>query len=145
MVVNGERKDQSGQTEERGLKVVHPSTPTVPDPEVIDRAARRRFIKEEKARILREADQCKRGERGALLRRKGIYSSTLAKWRKQREKALAQWVEPQPPGPKPAEPQTLEARVAELEQENARLQRQLKQAETIIEVQKKSPRSWRFL
>jgi transposase-like protein len=131
--VNGEHKERLQPGGGRTLKVVQPG---IPDSEVTDKAAYRSFTKEYKARILQEVEQCERGELGALLRREGIYSSTLAKWRKQREKAMQQWLEPQQPGPKPAEPNPLEARVAQLEKENTRLQQRLKQAETIIEVQK---------
>src|SRR6516162_11567265 len=53
-----------------------------PDPEVREKARRRRFTAEYKRRILREADACtKPGELGALLRREGLYSSNLAAWR----------------------------------------------------------------
>jgi len=43
-----------------------------PDPEVLERPKRRRFTKEYRLAILREADACTRkGEVGALLRREG--------------------------------------------------------------------------
>lgn len=109
----------------------------VPDPEVSTKPERNTFTREDKLRILAEADQCKHGELGALCRREGIYSWTLSHWRKQREKAMQQWLEPQKPGPKPVVPNPLDERVAQLERENARLQQRLKQAEAVIEVQKK--------
>ena len=57
-----------------------------PDPQVVAKAERRRFSAEYKRRIVAEADGCtQRGEIGALLRREGLYSSHLDKWRKQRE------------------------------------------------------------
>lgn len=63
-----------------------PSTPFRPNPQVPERAARRRFTAAYKRRILKEADAChKPGELGALLRREGLYSSTLANFRKLRE------------------------------------------------------------
>ena len=66
------------------LRVV--PSPVVPDPEVGERAARRRFTAEYKLQVLREADQCAGvGELGALLRREGLYSSHLTTWRRQRE------------------------------------------------------------
>ena len=53
-----------------------------PDPEVTERAKRRRFTAEYKLRILREADACKGdGDLGALLRSEGLYSSHLTAWR----------------------------------------------------------------
>ncbi len=55
------------------------------DPEVVVRAQRRQFSVAEKVRILSEADACQgAGEMGALLRRKGIYSSYLTQWRRER-------------------------------------------------------------
>jgi transposase len=55
-----------------------------PDPQVSERATRRRFTVAYKLRILKEADAChKPGELGALLRREGLYSATLASFRKQ--------------------------------------------------------------
>jgi transposase len=57
-----------------------------PDPQVTQRATRRRFSAADKLRILAEADACNQpGQLGALLRREGLYSSTLASFRKQRE------------------------------------------------------------
>ena len=56
-----------------------------PDPQVTQRAARRRFSAADKLRILAEADACQPGQLGALLRREGLYSSTLASFRKQRD------------------------------------------------------------
>ena len=57
-----------------------------PDPQVVQHPTRRRFTAAYKARILKEADACsKPGELGALLRREGLYSSTLANFRKLRE------------------------------------------------------------
>jgi transposase len=55
-----------------------------PDPEVIQIATRRQFSSSEKRMLLAEADRCKeRGELGAFLRRKRMYSSMLSSWRKQ--------------------------------------------------------------
>lgn len=57
-----------------------------PDPQVTQRATRRRFSAADKLRILAEADACHQpGQLGALLRREGIYSSSLASFRKQRD------------------------------------------------------------
>lgn len=56
-----------------------------PDPQVSQRAPRRRFTAADKLRILAEADACQPGHLGALLRREGLYSSTLASFRKQRD------------------------------------------------------------
>jgi transposase len=107
----------------------------MPDPEVLAQAKRRRFTAEYKQRILAEADQCQeRGEIGALLRREGLYSSHLSKWRQQRAAGQLRGLRPKKRGRKP-DPQAAE--LARLQRENERLQTRLEQAETIIEVQKK--------
>jgi transposase len=134
MTANGEQKKQDLASNIRPIKR---GQDQVPDPEVSVKPTARTFTQQDKLRILAEADQCRHGELGALCRREGIYSWTLSHWRKQREKAMQQWLEPKQPGRKSAEPNPLEERVAQLERENARLQQRLKQAETVIEVQKK--------
>ena len=106
------------------------------DPEVAAVARRRRFTAEYKRRILEEADRCGPGQVGALLRREGLYSSHLTKWRTQRELALRCGLAPRKRGRKPQD-NPLAARVAELEHDNARLRGELKKAQIIIEVQKK--------
>ncbi len=103
--------------------------------EVRPKAERRRFSAEYKVRILAEADACtERGQIGALLRREGLYSSHLEKWRQQRARGMLQGLTPQVRGRKP---DVQAAEVARLQRENERLQARLQQAETIIEVQKK--------
>jgi len=114
------------------------STSPLPDPEVPERAARRRFTAEYKLRVLREADtDAGAGEIGALLRREGLYSSHLTTWRRQREQGALAALTPKKRGRSAAPVSPLARRVAELEREKTRLERRLKQAETIIEVQKK--------
>jgi transposase len=108
---------------------------TPPDPQVVPKAERRRFSVEYKQRILAEADTCtERGQIGALLRREGLYSSHLDKWRKQRERGVVQALTPQKRGPK-ADPQAVE--IAQLRRENEQLRTRLQRAEHIIDVQKK--------
>jgi len=111
---------------------------TVPDPEVRERAVRRRFTAEYKLRILKEAESCtKNGQLGSLLRREGLYSSNLITWKRQMEKGTLEALSPRKRGPKAKRPDPSARRIAELERENQRLQKKLRQAETIIDVQKK--------
>ena len=118
------------------LRVVPP--PAVPDPEVRERAARRRFTAEYKLQVLREADRCTAaGDLGALLRREGLYSSHLTTWRRQREHGALVALAPKKRGRSAAPVSPLARRVAELERDRARLERRLKQAEAIIDAQKK--------
>ena len=105
-----------------------------PSTEVQLRATRRRFTAAYKRQIVEEAAQCEHGEIGALLRREGLYSSYLAKWRAEYE---AGSLSDKPRGPR-ANPTAAE--VKRLERENARLQRKLEQAAAIIEAQKKLAR-----
>ena len=109
-----------------------------PDPEVVPMAERRRFSTGEKLRILEEADACiEPGEMGALLRREGIYSSYVSRWRQARDHGQLTGLGSQQRGPKPAADAALVREVARLRWENVRLQVRLDQAEAIIEVQKK--------
>jgi len=108
-----------------------------PDPEVVEKPGRRKFTAEYKERILREADRCAPGELGALLRREGLYSSHLTKWRRQRDEAIRAGLTAKQRGRKPQKPDPAAQRIAELQRENERLRQRLQQAETIIEVQKK--------
>jgi len=118
------------------LRVVPP--PVVSDPEVRERAARRRFTAEYKLQVLRQADQCAGvGELGALLRREGLYSSHFTTWRRQREQGALGGLAPKQRGRPAAPVLPLARRVAELERDNGRLARRLHQAEAIIAAQKK--------
>jgi transposase len=106
-----------------------------PDPEVAPRAIRRQFSAEYKLRILTEADECtKHGSIGALLRREGLYSSHLDKWRKQHARGALEGLAGQKRGRKP-DPQAAE--ITRLERENERLRTRLERAERIIDFQKK--------
>ncbi len=106
----------------------------VPDPEVPEKALRRRFTPAYKLRILEEAQQCtKPGQLGALLRREGLYASNLTLWRRQMQEGLV----PKKRGPVAHKTDPRPRRIAELERDNEKLARKLKQAELIIEVQKK--------
>ena len=104
------------------------------DPEVVEKASRRRFTAEYKRRIALEAEQCVQpGEIGALLRREGLYSSVVTRWRRQLRE------EPLTSTKKPSKKRKLTPaqQVARLERENERLKEKLRQAELIIDVQKK--------
>ncbi len=103
--------------------------------EVVAKAKRRKYSAEYKLRILREVEECKgAGEMGALLRREGLYSSLLSKWREQREAGSLAGLSSHRRGPK-VDAQAKE--LARLQRENQRLQEKLERAELIIEVQKK--------
>lgn len=112
-----------------------------PETEVTEKAKRRRFSAEYKRRIVREAASCtKTGELGALLRREGLYSSHLSKWREQIERGELEALGPKKPGPKakPADPR--DKKIAQLERDVAKLAARAERAEALVEVQKKLSR-----
>jgi transposase-like protein len=110
----------------------------VPDPEVSVKATRRRFTAQYKLHILQKAEDCANpGEIGALLRKEGLYSSNLTTWLRQKERGTIEALSPKHRGPKKRKPDFATRHIAELERENHALRQKLKQAETIIEVQKK--------
>ena len=109
-----------------------------PDPEVPAKARRRTFTAKYKLETLKEVEACTEpGEIGALLRRKGLYSSHLSKWRQQRDAGVLAGLTPKKRGRKPRKVSTEARRVSELERENALLRQELAKARTIIDVQKK--------
>ena len=108
-------------------------TAEIPDPQVPEKGRRRTFTAAYKLQILEAAEKAE--SVGELLRKEGLYSSHLTTWRQQRDSgALAALSRKR--GRKPQrDPHA--RRIAELERANARLQRKLRKAETIIAVQKK--------
>jgi transposase-like protein len=107
---------------------------SAPEPEVLATAKRRKFSASYKLEVLQQADACREpGQIGELLRREGLYSSHLSKWREQRDAgALRALGVKRGRKAKPVDPDK-----KRLERENERLRRQLDQAEKIIEIQKK--------
>ena len=103
--------------------------------EVVSKAQRRQYTAEYKLDILQESEACSLpGEIGAMLRREGLYSQLLAKWRDQRECGSLSALSQHRRGPKVDE-QAVE--LVRLQRENKRLLEKLKQAELIMDVQKK--------
>ena len=108
---------------------------TDPDPEVPERArGPRRFPAAYKARILAEYETLSKAEKGALLRREGLYSSLLTEWRRQRDQG-AQEALGRPAGRQPADPRDKE--IARLKHRTERLESELDKARKVIEVQGK--------
>ncbi len=106
----------------------------VPEPQVPERARRRTFTAKYKRDVLAEYEAADRTERGAVLRREGLYSSLITTWRDQRDKgALAALGKAS--GAAPADPAQREA--ARLRKENQDLRDELDRARQVIEVQSK--------
>ena len=109
-----------------------------PGPEVNEKPVRRQFKAEYKIRIIGEADGCTaKGQVGELLRREGLYSSHLSNWRRLREEGSLASLKPKQRGRKPKPNDDATQELQRLERENRRLTERLRQAETIIDVQKK--------
>ena len=106
--------------------------------EVLARAQRRGFTVEDKVRILREADRSRgSGEVGALLRREGLYSSQLSRWRRARERGELAGRGVRRRGPEPRVVDVRERQIAQLERENRKLRARAERAEALVELQKK--------
>jgi len=110
----------------------------LPDPEVPAKAARRRFTAEYKLRVLTLADACNTpGCLGKLLRHEGLYASNLDTWRGQRDRGVLSGLAPKKRGRKESVRDPLHTENEKLRKENDRLTNRLRQAEIIIDVQKK--------
>jgi transposase-like protein len=105
-----------------------------PDPEVPERARRRTFTAKYKLEILAAYDAAPEGEKGALLRREGLYSSHIVVWRRARDAgALAGLAVPR--GRKRRDPQA--ERIARLEAEKHQLEQELAKTRFVVDVQAK--------
>lgn len=111
---------------------------TAAEIEVSSKATRRRFTAEYKRQIVRAAERCtKPGEIGALLRREGLYSSHLRKWRDARDRGELEALAPKQRGPKATVADPRDRKLAEQERETLRWKKRAERAEALVEVQKK--------
>ena len=106
----------------------------VPEPEVAPRAKARTFPAAYKKKILTDLEGLSHSERGALLRREGLYSTLIRKWQLQAARDAGQGLTPQRPGPK-ADPVARE--LARLQRENKRLEAELAKSRRVTDVQAK--------
>ena len=81
-----------------------------------DRPRRRSFTAAYKARILAEYDTAPRGERGAILRREGLYDTHLIGWRKSAAASASNALQPRRPDPRDKEIEQLRVPVGSLRQ-----------------------------
>lgn len=113
-----------------------PDTEVEPIP-ALERRTRRVFAPEYKLQILAEADQCARGELGALLRREKLYNGQLRQWRREFAEQGVEGLKKSAPGPKPSKTPE-QRRIEQLELENVRLTRKLELANDCLSLQKKA-------
>src|SRR3984893_10785169 len=104
------------------------------DPEAPEKARRWRVTAQARLDVVAEYDAAPSGEKGAVLRREGLYSSHVIEWRRARDAgALAGPARPR--GRPAADPR--DAQIARLRQEKAKLERELAKARFVVDVQSK--------
>lgn len=113
-----------------------PDTQVTPDP-ALEKRTRRQLTPEYKLRIMAEADACKHGDLGALLRREKLYSSQLSDWRREFAENGVAGLSKSAPGPV-ASKTPEQRRIDQLEKENDRLSRKLDIANDCLDLQKKA-------
>src|SRR5277367_6277699 len=135
---------EAGAAMNGGRRPTIVAAPASASPELSDRPRRRTFTAKDKLRILSDIDRAAetrgvepRSGSTAILRREGLYSSTLSEWRRQRDAGAFSALVPGKRGPRTAEPNPLSAEVAALQRNNARLTQRLARAEAVIDIQKK--------
>jgi transposase len=132
MTINGTKVLQATGIEDPG-RVSGAGTRRL-DPEVPERARRRTFTAKYKLEVLAAYDAAPDGEKGAVLRREGLYSSHIVDWRRARDAgALAALATPR--GRKRRDPQA--ERIVRLEAEKQQLEQELAKARFVVDVQAK--------
>jgi transposase len=111
------------------------SNQVTPNP-ALEKRSRRRFSSDYKLKIIQQADACKHGELGPLLRREKLYANQLAQWRREFSESGLAGLEKSAPGPSSSSTAE-QRRIAQLERENIKLRKQLSVKEDCIELQKK--------
>lgn len=105
-----------------------------PDPEVPERARRRTFTAKYKLEVLAAYDAAPEGEKGAVLRREGLYSSHITEWRKARDAGASAGLAT-PRGRKRCDPAA--EQIARLQAEKQRLEQELAKTRAVVDVQAK--------
>jgi len=113
-----------------------PENQVTPEPS-LEKRTRRQFTPEYKLRIITQADACKHGELGAMLRRENLYGNQLSDWRREYAEHGLEGLSKSAPGPTAS--RTPEQRqIDQLRKENDRLTHKLEIANDCLELQKKA-------
>jgi transposase len=105
-----------------------------------DRPKRRTFTAAYKLRMVEEYDAAEHGEKGALLRREGLYESSIQLWRRQRHAGELTASGAHRPAtrkektPEQAELEQLRKEKARLERQNTAMSKKLAQTEAALEI-----------
>jgi transposase-like protein len=110
-------------------------TQVTPDPK-LEKRSRRVFKPEYKLRIIQEADACKHGELGALLRREKLYSNQLSDWRREYAENGLAGLGKSSPGPAPVR-SSEQREIDRLKRDVLKLNRELDIANDCLDIQKK--------
>lgn len=113
-----------------------PESQVLPAPE-LEKRTRRKFNSDYKLRIINEANACKHGELGALLRREKLYSNQLSDWRREFSNHGIAGLSKSVPGPSPSKTPE-QRRIEQLEKQVANLSHQLDLANDGLDLQKKT-------
>lgn len=113
-----------------------PESQVTPEP-ALEKRTRRRFTSDYKLRIIAEADACKHGELGAMLRREGLYSNQLSDWRREYAEHGVEGLSKSAPGPT-ASITPEQRQNTQLRKENDALKRKLEIANDCLDLQKKA-------
>jgi transposase len=119
-----------------------PKPATTADPKVepnpaLEKRVRRSFSTEYKLSIIQQADACKHGELGELLRRERLYSNQLSQWRRELAEQGVDGLKKSAPGPEPKKTAE-QKRIEQLEKENERLRKQIEVKDGCLMLQKKA-------
>ncbi len=112
-----------------------PTTEVKPKAE-LERKTRRVHTVEFKLSILQQADQCKHGELGALLRKHKLYSNQLAQWRREFAEKGIKGLSKSQPGPA-AKKTAEQKRIEQLERQVTKLKQKVQFKDKCIDLQKK--------
>jgi transposase len=105
-----------------------------PDPQVPERARRRTFTAQYKLDVVAAYDAAPDGQKGAVLRREGLYSSHIVEWRRARDSGALAGLD-RARGRPAADPR--DAQIARLNKEKAQLEQELAKARFVVDVQAK--------
>jgi transposase-like protein len=119
-----------------------PKPVTVINPKVepnpaLEKRMRRSFSTEYKLSIIQQADACKHGELGELLRREKLYSNQLSQWRREFAEQGIDGLKKSAPGPAPRKTAE-QKRIEQLERENKQLRKQIEVKDGCLMLQKKA-------
>lgn len=128
---------KSNQPSQSGLRAVNEMTDVCPpSPEVQGERPRRRFTAAYKLSVLEALDRCATAsERGSIMRQEGLYSSRISEWRKARRNGSLSALK-RLPGRK-IKYDEKDKKINALQTKVDALEKQLSQAEAILDVQKK--------